>query len=57
MPSSWQSMSLRHIHAFKGDIDINVKKINTGLHISVTNAGMTVIDKTIRIGEDLDVQL
>jgi hypothetical protein len=57
MPSSWQSMSLRHIYAFKGDIDINVNKVNTGLHISVTNAGMTVIDKTIRIGEDLDVQL
>jgi hypothetical protein len=57
MPSSWQSMSLRHIYAFKGDIDINIKKVNTGLHISITNAGKTVINKTIHSGEDIDVQL
>ncbi|HJW17803.1 MAG TPA: hypothetical protein VJ499_11815, partial [Flavisolibacter sp.] len=42
MPSSWQSMSLRHIYAFNGNIDINVKKVNNGLHISVTNAGKMI---------------
>jgi hypothetical protein len=57
LPSSWNSMSLRHIYAFKSDIDIMVRKVDTGLHISVTNGGKTVVDKTIRDGDEIDVRL
>jgi hypothetical protein len=57
LPSSWNSMSLRHIYAFISDIDIMVRKVDTGLHISVTNGGKNVVDKTIRDGEEIDVRL
>jgi hypothetical protein len=57
LPSSWNSMSLRHIYAFKSDIDIMVRKVDTGLHISVTNGGKNVVDKTIRYGDEIDVRL
>jgi hypothetical protein len=57
LPSSWNSMSLRHIYAFKSDIDIMVRKVDTGLHISVTNGGKTVVDKTIHNGDEIDVRL
>jgi hypothetical protein len=57
LPSSWNSMSLRHIYAFKSDIDIMVRNVDTGIHISVTNGGKNVVDKTIRDGDEIDVRL
>jgi len=41
----------------KSDIDIMVRKVDTGLHISVTNGGKIVIDKTIHNGDEIDVRL
>jgi hypothetical protein len=34
-----------------------VRRDDTGLHISVTNGGKNVVDKTIRDGDEIDVRL
>lgn len=40
LPNEWKEMSLEHIRAFGGDIDIRVQ----GRHVVVTNAGRVVRD-------------
>ena len=53
LPSAWNEMSLRHIKAFGGDFDIEVKrKSETQAEVFIKNAGKTK-KYTVKIGQEL----
>jgi len=42
MPKEWNEMSLKHIHAFNSDIDINVKRNGTTYLVFIYNSGKLI---------------
>ena len=51
MPAEWNEMALRHIRAFGGDFDIEVRRIkgNT-INVMVKQGGKTIADKKVKTG-------
>ena len=53
LPTSWNEMALRHVKAFGGDFDIEVKrKSETQAEVFIKNAGKTK-KYTVKIGQEL----
>jgi hypothetical protein len=53
LPSAWNDMALRHIKAFGGDFDIEVKrKSETRAQVTIKN-GKKEKKYTVRIGETI----
>jgi hypothetical protein len=55
LPDNWPSMSLKHIKAFGGDFDITVTRADAKLRVHVTQAGHSLVDQVIKIGESCEV--
>ena len=53
LPTAWNEMALRHVKAFGGDFDIEVKrKSETQAEVFIKNAGKTK-KYTVKIGQEL----
>jgi len=50
-------MGLRHIRAFGGDLDITVSRVGDILRVYITNSGKTIVDKMVKEGEAITVDL
>ena len=57
MPTSWDTMALRHIRAFNGDIDIQVTRKGQKLQVTVLNHGKQIRQTTIAPGATVKVSL
>ena len=57
MPASWDTMALRHIRAFNGDIDIQVTRKGQKLQVTVLNHGKQIRQTTIAPGATVKVSL
>lgn len=57
LPTSWQQMKLHHIRAFQSDISIEVERINNRLTVKVKNGEKLLLNKLIKEGDELKVDL
>jgi hypothetical protein len=57
LPKSWPVMKLRHIHAFERDFDITVERVNKMLKITVSDGKKVVINKLVKDGDEVNVNL
>ena len=57
LPSAWPAMSLRHIRAFDRDIDITVMRADAGLKVTVSEGDKILVNKFIRDGDTVTVNL
>jgi hypothetical protein len=57
LPTSWDQMSLHHIRAFQKDLDIEVKRKNKRIRVIIKNGEAIVLDKLIKEGEVMRVNL
>lgn len=58
LPQEWDRMSLRHIRAFDGDFDIEIKRIkDKTLQVKILSEGKTVLDRKIKEGASLNCTL
>jgi hypothetical protein len=57
LPSSWPSMSLKRIKSFGKNLDINVVRKNGQLHVSVQDDKKALLDRVIKEGEVINVNL
>lgn len=57
LPLSWPAMSLRHVRAFDHDFDIVVKRVGKKLKVTVSDGKKTWVDKFIKDGDAVRVNL
>jgi hypothetical protein len=57
LPSGWDKMSLRDIHAFAGRFDIEVERDGDAIHVKVNTFGKSLVNKKIKPGDKLSVSL
>jgi len=57
LPSTWQQMKLHHIRAFQMDISIEVVRINNQLEIKVKSGEKLLLNKLIKEGDEVEVNL
>ncbi|HJV48044.1 MAG TPA: hypothetical protein VJ549_02095 [Geothrix sp.] len=58
LPSAWDHMALRHVRAFGSDFDLEVRRARgERLSVRVRQRGRAILDRTLRPGETLPVQL
>jgi hypothetical protein len=58
IPQSWQTMSLKKIHAFDSDFDINVKREKDKIRVVINSSeNKVLLDKLIKEGESLELRL
>jgi cellobiose phosphorylase len=57
LPSSWNQMKLLHIRAFQKDLSIEVKRKNKRVRVTIKNDEAIVLDKVIKEGEEMRVNL
>jgi hypothetical protein len=57
LPQSWPSMSLKKIHAFDSEFDINVRREHDKIRVTIISSGKKVLsDKLIREGDSQEVK-
>jgi hypothetical protein len=57
LPSSWNQMKLLHIRAFQKALSIEVKRKNKRVRVTIKNDEAIVLDKVIKEGEEMRVNL
>jgi hypothetical protein len=58
LPQSWPTMSLKKIHAFHSDFDINVIREKDKIHVMINNSeNKTLTDKIIMEGQSVEITL
>ncbi len=58
LPKEWPVMSLKKIHTFNSDFDVNVKRENDKIHVVITDSEKKVIvDKLVKEGASLEVEI
>lgn len=57
MPSGWNNMSLKNIHAFGHSFDIEVRKIGFNMEVTITEKGKSIFKSQKKNGEVYDVSL
>lgn len=57
MPAEWNTMALRHVRAFGGDIDIQIDRNGSKLWVTIWNNGKKIQHTSIKQGSHVEVQL
>jgi hypothetical protein len=57
LPTGWDRMALRRIHAFGGPFDLVVAREGTRLRVTVRRDGATVVSQLIAAGETMGVRI
>jgi hypothetical protein len=55
LPSNWDKMALRGMHAFGEDLDLEVKRNGPDLDVTVLSVGAPVFAKTLKSGESVEI--
>ncbi len=56
LPAGWNQLTLTDIHTFNFDFDINIKRVDSKLQISILKADTLFFEKTIKEGEKVNIQ-
>jgi hypothetical protein len=57
LPAKWDHVELKHIRAFNGDIDINLKRQKNRLNLRIYQNGRKIMDKTMSNDTKLEVKI
>jgi len=57
LPEGWEYMNLRKVKAFNSDFDIEISEDKNRLNVRIIENGKTVLNKTIKRGETINVHL
>jgi len=57
LPKEWDYMNLRHIKAFNSDFDVEISRQGEKLEVTVLKEGKKIINKKVKEGNTLSIQL
>lgn len=57
LPKEWDYLNLKNVNGFGGHFDIGIKKDNENLEITITEEGKTLLNKKIKNGGSIEIEL
>ncbi len=57
LPSRWNKLKLKDIHAFDSDFDLSIERVDEKLRICILKDEIVIVDKRIKEGNDILVRL